>query len=205
MKVLILLAVLFLGSLGAFANTEPASAIPATPATPVTEKLSTDEKVQRLALLNQLLPLLLTRDQIRQLLPALEKARASIQAQVVVEQKRLEAIAPIVDRLYSEAMEDGAVPSQEEIAKIDAVYAELTKGRDDVLKKAAQDILIALQTILTESQRTVMANSLDLARYAPNTDPDSVPNELKILTYVHMVLLNPMTYDILVEMNRRKS
>jgi len=109
-------------------------------------------KVRQLDLLNQIVPVLMTADQIKKLLPAIEKSRAAeqvIQKDELAAMKKLEAR---VDSAIKEAKEKSLVPSREFQAEVIATFQLFTKNRAAMISEQNDLVLKAVEESLDQGQ-----------------------------------------------------
>src|SRR5687768_15127692 len=68
------------------------------------------QKMRQCDLLNHLIPLVMTKEQIRKLLPSIEKARRDVKAQEDEEAKLLAERSAKIDQVVKDGIEKGDVP-----------------------------------------------------------------------------------------------
>ncbi|QYK56581.1 MAG: hypothetical protein KF733_03655 [Fimbriimonadaceae bacterium] len=189
------LAVLALAG-GAFAQPK------ADPATQATRIL---EKVRKLDLLNQIVPVLLKPDQLQKLLTPIEKARQAdkqLQAKELEEMKAMEAR---VDKAIDEANKKDLVPSRELLADLIKLFKKFELRRAAMVQEQTDKVFASVKEVLDEGQRKAATNSLDPSIGAQGKDLSKLTDDDKLRAWVRVVLMDPMTYDILKGLLKEKS
>lgn len=159
------------------------------------------EKVKRVDLLNQILPLLLTKDQIKKILPALEKARQAVVDTNAKEFAELKKLEPKLDLALKDAKE-GKTPTREVLIEIASVFKGLEMYRKLVSENNTRDVLAAFTAATNEGQRKAAANSLRLELIDPSLDPKKMTEEEKLKTFVKIILLEPSAYNVLRDLSK---
>ena len=158
------------------------------------------KKVQQLELMNQLLPLVLTKDQLRQLLPVVEKARQAVRDQEKVEYDFLAKLGPKIDAALKEAIEKGKVPGKDTVNETWATFQMFAYKSKAIADDNVQTVAKLLDSILNDGQKKTAANALDPKKYDPSLDPKTMSDQKKIELFVRVILLDPLAYDLLVGM-----
>ncbi|MFN3684292.1 MAG: hypothetical protein ACK41F_10230 [Fimbriimonadaceae bacterium] len=157
-------------------------------------------QIAKLDALNHVLPLLLTKDQANKILTALEKAREKERQVRKMEDDQLK---PFRERI-AKAVEDGEkkklVPDRQLLADL----AKLLGAFDRVRAATAEDnvsmIEETLKSTLNSGQLKTLAKSLDPRFFAPDLKIEEVTDSERIRIFVRAILLQPATYDLLVEL-----
>lgn len=155
-------------------------------------------KMRRVDLLNQILPVLMTPEQLQKLLPPIEaarKAKNDIERSELTEMKKLEAE---LDAAIKEAKEKSQVPSSQLQTKIFTLLKILENNRKAMVNEQNEAVLKAVEENLDEGQIKAATNSLTLP------DGQKLSDRAKLSHWVRAVLMDPLSYDLLVELSRKK-
>lgn len=193
MKALWTIAALSLALLvGAQASTQPAP--------PPDPKQDVNYQIAKLDALNHILPLLLTRDQANKILAALERAREKERQVRKVEDDQLK---PFRERI-AKAIEDGEkrrqVPERQLLADLAKLLEAFDRVRAVTLNDNVAMIEETLKATLNSGQLKTMAKSLDPRFFAPDMKLDEISESERIRIFIRAILLQPATYDLLVEL-----
>lgn len=159
-------------------------------------------KVRKLEILNQLLPLLLNKDQISELLPVLEKVRAEVRKVEEDEYKRLLELETKLDAAIKEGTEQSKVTGGEILRQIDINLRAMNIVRESIAAENTDALLALTQTSWNAGQRKAAANTLRPSLFDPTLDPTTMDEAAKLRFFIRFVLLDPVTYDALLEMRK---
>jgi tRNA nucleotidyltransferase/poly(A) polymerase len=162
------------------------------------------DKMRQIDLLNHILPLALQKEQIRKILPVIEKARRDVRQWTDEEAKFLQQNSAKVDKAVKDAVEKGDVPNKELIKELNAMVRMFAMKRAAIASDNTQMVMEAMKTSLNAGQMKVAANALDFKLYNPNIKPEEIKEEDRLRLYVQEVLLDPLAYDLLVKMQSNK-
>lgn len=158
------------------------------------------DKFTRIDILGKLLPLNLTKEQIRALLPAIEKARKQEFDTRLLDAKLIGEMDAEVTKAIEAGIAKGDVPSVELQNKIRKVTGAIVVRRNVATNEMMDLIYAAAQKSLDAGQMKVMANTLKPELIAPGMKVDT--EEAKIRFYIRYIFLDAQTYDILLKMSR---
>jgi len=158
------------------------------------------EKMRQLDLLNQLLPLVMTKDQIRQILPAVEKARADVKAEESLEADLIAKYAARVDQAVKDGIQKGDVPDKKFLVELNALIRTMSMRRDAVAHDNVDRVLEAMKKTLNAGQLKAAANSLNPAVFLTGVKVEEMTDEAKTRLFVSEIMLDPLAYDLLVKM-----
>jgi len=195
---ILILPLLLLASL-AFAQTKSPTGTSAVAAREAEGILT---KGRQLDLLNQILPVLMTKPQLKLILPAIERARSAVRKVESDELLVLRGLEKEFDVLLKEAFEKGRVPTNGEMEKIFKRYQEMNLVRLEVSSANAEEVEVILRKNLNAGQLKAAQNALQPNRYDRGLDPTKMTDEQKLRFWVRMVLLDPLAYDLLVKLTR---
>ncbi len=161
----------------------------------------TNQKMHEIDILLQVLPLLLTKDQINtKILPAIEKSRQLLRTELQLEDDALAKMDPLLDESITAAYEKGAYPARkvtDEVAKTTASFNIKRKFVEIQMVAAMTDVL---KETLNAGQKKVMANSFDPKFINPDVKPDTISEDMKTNFFVERIFMDPMTYDVLIKL-----
>lgn len=157
-------------------------------------------KIRQLDLLNQILPVLMTREQLRKLLPIIEEIR---QKQQDIEKRELEVMKGVeadVDKAVAGGLEKGKVPPEELFGKLQKITEAFTITRQIHSGQSVAKILEFMKKELNEGQRKAAANALDPRIFDPKVDVATMSDDEKLKYWIRAVILDYEAYDLLVKL-----
>jgi hypothetical protein len=157
-------------------------------------------KVRQLDVLNQILPVIMTKQQLRDLLPAIERARRNVRETQRKEFDELRKLDPKLEAAVKDALEKNKVPSVDLIKESAATFRLFEMRRRAVAQENEELVLKAFKEILTDAQEKAAANSLNPKLVDPNAEVSKLDQEQKLRLYVRGILLDPIAYDVLVKL-----
>ena len=159
-------------------------------------------KMRKVELLNQILPLVLTKDQILQILPVIERVRAK---QKALTQKEHDELLQF-DKNSGDAVDaglKGQMPDQKFVRDLEVFYEAVDISRQALMGENLDAMMAVLAKALNKGQLKVMANSLTVKFFEPDiTTDEAKDDEVKERIFVREILLDPLTYDLLVQMSK---
>lgn len=163
-----------------------------------------DVNVRRLDILNQLLPVLLTKKQINELLPTLEKARANVRQVRADEDKLVQKLSVDLEKAIKAGVETQKIPTLKELATLNNVYRTFDITRGMTAYKNVDMVLEAFKKIANKGQLKVAAQSLNPRFFDNTADPSKMTDEQKIKVFIREIILDPLTYDLLVKIAKNQ-
>jgi len=155
-------------------------------------------KIHEVDLLLQILPLLLTKDQLNNdVLPALETVRNLEKKQLKLEDEALQNMEPDLDKALKDAYEKGAYPSKAIIGEVSKQTKDLGMKRLVVQLNMVSVMTAILEKTLNAGQKKALENSFDEKFIDPSAKAGTLSQEAKINFFVKRVFLDPLTYEIL--------
>jgi len=157
------------------------------------------DKMGELDVANQILPLLLTKDQIRALIPTIEKCRQYVRNQEKKEAERLKALGPEVEKAHAEALK-GLLPKEELLKKVTALINSFQNERVGV--KIANQITLgeAVGKVFNEGQKKAAVGVVDkIFNEEKRTFEDGTP-AAKLNYFVSAILLGDHGYNFLTKL-----
>ena len=164
------------------------------------QSAATLDKMRQIDLLNHVLPLVMTKEQIRKLLPVIEKARRDVRTQEDLEAKILGQYAAKVDKAVQDGIDKGDVPNKELLRELNAVIRTFTMQRAAIASDNTDMVLEVVKTTLNSGQMKAAGNSLDFKLYNPNIKPEEVKDDDRLKLFIREILLDPLAYDLLVKL-----
>ncbi|MFY9233079.1 MAG: hypothetical protein WAO58_01315 [Fimbriimonadaceae bacterium] len=171
-------------------------------AQPVTEQTKHTEamlnKVKQLDVMNQILPMLMTKEQIKNILPSVEKARARVKAAQNKEYTALKAFEARLNEAYKKAIETGQTPGRALQAEIIRMFQEKGLERMLIAEENTDLVVEALKKHLNAGQIKAATNALDPKVFDPSLKPEEMTSEQKLRFFVKEIFLDPVAYDVLI-------
>lgn len=155
--------------------------------------------MRRVELLNQILPLVLTKSQINAILPAIERARDKMRQLYLTEHDDLLEFQKST-QAAAQAGVAGKMPDNKLVTDIRAFFQANDVRRASVVEHNIDIIMPVLVKNFNKGQMKVMANSLTLAFFEPDIKPQDANDDIKQRVFVREVLMDPLAYDLLVQM-----
>ena|SRR2546421_4501619 len=160
-------------------------------------------KTTELQFYNLMLPILITKDQYKIILPAIEKARERVRQTYKKELEEIHGLDPDVDQALAAARDKDQVISGVLQAKLDKLKGGILMRRLIMAQLNENDVYDAIVKALNPGQQKAMANSLTPRLIDPNLKPDKMTQEDKLRLFVRDVLLTPDYYDDMVKMSMK--
>lgn len=158
------------------------------------------EKIQKVDILSQVLPILLTKEQIKKLLPTIEDARQAVADVKKKEYDQLKRLESMLDKVIADGMEKGEVPKVEERKEAIKVINSLAVGRQAVIAINTAKVAAKFNEVANKGQIKTAANSLD-PRFFEGQKIEEIPDEKKVEMFCQEVLLHPLAYEMLRKMS----
>lgn len=155
------------------------------------------EKATKLDLLNQILPLLFTKEQYRGILPAIEKAREAVRKTEQLEADELKKLESKLNVALKEANDEGKVPPRELLNEVSAALMKMSAARRVIADINVQTVLEAFNKTANAGQKKAAANALNPKLFNPSAKVDEMTDEDKLRVFVREILLHPLAYDIM--------
>ncbi|MBS1704735.1 MAG: hypothetical protein JST40_02590 [Armatimonadetes bacterium] len=163
---------------------------------------ATIKKLHELELLNQILPILMTKEQIRKILPEVEKARDKVKKTQELERQELAKLEAKVDSALKDAYDTGKVPTTEVIGEYIATFRKMIGARQLISSANADNVLEKMKETLNDGQLKALENALDPRISDPDLEVSKLTSAQKQLYFVKMILLDPLSYDILLKLSK---
>jgi len=157
-------------------------------------------KVRRIEILDQLLPVLMTKDQIKKLLPEIEKAR---QSEIDIQKDELDemkAFEPKLDLALAAAIKEQKVPEDEFVIEYLKMFSKFSNKRKFFFTNSAKAIVVKMKEVMNSGQLKTAELSLNPLLFGEK-DPESMTSDEKLVLWAREVLLDRASYDLLVDMS----
>lgn len=161
-------------------------------------------KLRKIDLYNQILPILLTKEQAVKLLPVIEKARKAVKDTEAAELEGMKKLENKLDAALKDAKEKSAVPTRELIKEISDMIRAFQVRRLEVIGTNTDNVAKALEPVLNAGQKKAITNALDMRSADGVIDTTKLTDEQKFRFFVQTILLDPLAYEILLEISQRK-
>ena len=162
------------------------------------------DKMGKTEILYNILPILMTKKQILDLLPVLEKARDNVKKTMAKEDELLGSLESGIDAAYQRAIEKNLLPSEAERVKIGKAVLAYRMNRDIIASQNVDLVQPVLDKILNVGQRKAAANSLNVKEIVPGSKPEELSDSEKERIFIRYVLLDPAAYDMLTDMAKAR-
>lgn len=159
-------------------------------------------KIHEIDLLNQMLPLLMTKEQMRKLLPDVEKARDVVRKTQEEEYKALLKLETSLDEMIKDAYGKGKIATDEQLKATGATLAKMRTVRKALSDLNAGTIMAKMKTILDKGQLAAARNALTPNLLDPSLDPTKLDDDGKLLFFVRWIFLDPQAYDVLLKLSK---
>lgn len=171
-------------------------------AQPVNQKATDIQaKIRQIDLMNNILPVLFRKDQLQQILPLIERARQAEANLLKQEEKILRDLEPTLDSAIKEGTEKQVVAKPELITKILNTFKGMQLARQVLSEEHVEKTLKLCEQILDEGQKKAAINALDPGFYK-GKDAKSFSDRDKLKFFVGGILMDPLSYDLLLKLNR---
>jgi len=162
-------------------------------------------KTRKIDLLNQMLPLLLSKSQINDLLPAIEKARQNMDKTWRFEYDELKKLEPDLDATIAAGQEKGDLPKRDFVVKVTKTFRALSILRDAAVSENIAIVKIGVDKVFNAGQKKAATNLIDATFFDPSLKPEDLTDAKKMEMYIKVVLLDPLAYPVLIEMQKHAS
>jgi hypothetical protein len=161
-------------------------------------------KVRKLEVYNQLLPVLLTQDQVKALLKVVEKHRAEAAKMEAEEFKWLQSVDKEISDELKASEERGVVPDPKVLDTVILYFTAFSLKRKALIDETVIELAKAMKANLNEGQIRAAANALDSRFYTLTKPKEELTENERLDVWIRVVLLENHAYHILVEMAKKK-
>lgn len=156
------------------------------------------KKARRIDLMSQIMPLLLTNAQIKQLLVPIEAARREVNRVENLEFNELAKIEGKLDTALAEAIKNERSPNRNALADAYATFKFISLRRNATAQDNVTKVMAVLEKTLNEGQKKAMAGSLKPT--LSGFDPSKLTESQRMQYFAGDVLLDPEAYTILSQL-----
>lgn len=162
------------------------------------------KKVARLDSLIQIVPLILTKEQLPPLLSAIEKVHQKQKELYAQEAKDLVNLDGKISKVVDDGIEKNVYPPHDTQILVAATMRAMGIRRQLFYNEMVDAVYEVCKTTLNEGQLKTMEKSLKPEALEPNLKGVEMDSEAKMKFFVRKILLDPVAYDVLVEIGKRK-
>jgi len=162
-------------------------------------------KMRQVDLLNQMLPLVMKKEQIEKLLPVIEKARQKVKDQEKAEYALMLQYDTKLDAAIKAGVEKGALPDTQLIRDLNKMALAMDIGRSVVINDNASAVMAAMKATLNAGQLKAAEGALNPRLFDPSIKVDEMTDDQKLSFFVRNIMLDPLGYDILRELSKHAS
>jgi len=162
-------------------------------------------KMRKVDLLLQIMPLVLRKDQFSPILAELERIRKKQSEVLSREDDEIIKLEAKLDEALKKANEDGVYPSRELQLECFKLTRALGTVRNMARTDFASELFKVVDTVFDKGQKAIAAKSLDWKLMDPSLKLDEKPQADQIKFYLKLVLLDPLAYDVLVDLSKKAS
>ncbi|MEZ5162834.1 MAG: hypothetical protein R2688_03590 [Fimbriimonadaceae bacterium] len=159
-------------------------------------------RIHHLNLLNQVLPVLMTKEQIKKLLPVMEKQRQAVKDLEKREFDEMSKIDAKVQAALKEAKEKQVLPSDELNAEIQLMATKFNMERIKLLALQINELTAAMEEHLNAGQIKAAALALNPKIFNPEVDDTQYTEKERLLLWVRYVLMDPEIYPLMIELSK---
>ena len=159
-------------------------------------------KMKQLDLLNQMIPLALTKEQIGKLLPSVERARAKVKQ---TQKEELNVLLKLESKLtdaIKTSTEKQIAPPKALIDEVSDETFKLAQKRGAIITENVDSVFKVFNDTLNAGQKKAAANSLAIAYFIPDADPKKMTDAEKIRVFIQEIFLDPQAYDVLLQLEK---
>lgn len=161
-------------------------------------------KVRKIEVYNQILPVLMTPDQIRAILTVLEKHRVEAAKLEDEEFKWLSSVDKDLTTLLKNAEEKGAIPDEKTMETLVLYFKAFSIKRAALMNEVVAELKKTMKEKLNAGQVSAAANALDVRFYAFTKPAEELTEDEKLDSWIRVVLLDNHAYYILLELAKKK-
>ena len=163
------------------------------------------KKVGQLDVLIQIVPLALGKDQIPPLLNAIEKVRQKQKELYALESKDLATLDAKLTKTVDDSVQKNVYPTHETQNEVANLLRAMGVRRSVFNDEMVETVFAVCKKTLNEGQLKTMEKSLKPELLDPSLKGVAMDSDARVKFFVRKVVLDPLTYDLLVQMSRRKA
>jgi hypothetical protein len=162
------------------------------------------DKIRKVEVYNQLLPVLLTGEQAKLFLPILERHRADADKIQVDEHRLLLQLEKDLDVALRGAETNGSLPDEKTMKNALVHFQAFVLKRKALVDDTVSKLLMLMREKLNAGQVRAAANAFDPAVFGMDVDKDTITEDKRLDYWIRIVLIDNTTYPILVELSKKK-
>lgn len=162
----------------------------------------TYNKIHKIDVLIQILPLNLKKAQIDRVLSAMEKASAKEKAMRKMEDDELGKLDAKISEALKAGIEKGVYPKREFQVEVATATRAIGLRRALTINEMVDTFYDDIKSVLEPGQKTIMEKSLDVAQLDPSIKVTDMSSEEKIKFFIRRVLLDATAYDTLRQLQK---
>lgn len=159
-------------------------------------------KMRQVDLLTQLIPLALKKDQINKMLPVLERIRAKW---TQMQKDEADALAKLDGKLsdaIKKSIETEVAPPKSLLEEFAKETYKLGLIRQSIADENTDTAVKMFKDVTDVGQQKAAQNSLAPQLFDPSLKPDKMTDDEKLRFFIQNIILDPQTYDVLVQMEK---
>lgn len=161
------------------------------------------KNIHKLDILNQILPVVMTKAQLSEVIKEVEKVRAAAKLVEQQEKTELMAMEGKVNKAVKDSVEKGDLPDDALMTELTELHKKFVTRRTQQMVKNVQAMYEALKKHLNEGQMKAVANSLNPRIFNPDADLTTMSDMEKTTIWIQYVLLDPVAYEVLLDLSKR--
>ncbi len=165
---------------------------------------ATRKKISQLDVLIQILPLALTKEEISPLLRAIEKVHQKQTDLEKMEAKDISSLDAKLTTAVDEGINKSVYPPRTVQDEVAALGRALAIRRQAFYIEMTDSVFAVCKATLNQGQLKTMEKSLKPELLDPSQKSADMDADAKIKFFVRKVILDPLAYDILVQMSKKK-
>lgn len=159
------------------------------------------KNVAKLDMLYFFLPLAMTKAQIREILPVIERYRQDIKKIEKIESDEMAKMRDEVEAALKAGLEEGKVPSNELRTKIANMFKKFDTARQLNDQIYADKLFEVCKKVWNAGQQKIAIQSVDFKSIDPRLKPDEMKDDEKMKVFIEQFLMSPAAYDVLVKLS----
>ena len=159
-------------------------------------------KMRQIDLLNFMVPLVLTKDQINKLLVVVEKCRAKVEQVRNDEATELLKFDSKVTDAVNKGINKDITPGKTLMIELNNNLTKFAFRRQLTGDENADLVLAVFKKELNEGQRKAAMNAHDIKAFDPRVDVSKLTDDDKLKFFIKDVILDPYAYDLLMRMSK---
>lgn len=159
-------------------------------------------KIRQIDLLNFMVPLILTKDQINKLLVVVEKCRSKVDQVRNEEATELLKFDSKVTDAVNKGINKDITPGKTLMIELNNNITKFAFRRQLVADENADLVLAVFKKELNEGQRKAAMNAHDIKAFDPRVDVSKLTDDDKLKFFIKDVILDPYAYDLLMRMSK---